>query len=194
MKSFTINDIISWNPYSNPSACYDPRVDLSENWTGTAIDILNIEKIPFQTRLWVVLRPELVSERLIRLFAVWCVRKALGSVTNPDPRSIHAANIAERYANGEATEAELREAESIALAAVESAYSPKPPKERAAANAALYSTQQPTLYSSIGQLSAMSAACSAWAAEGSAEWSTVWATACSTQRDKLIEMIKEENK
>ncbi|HUV93083.1 MAG TPA: hypothetical protein VMV80_08350, partial [Anaerolineales bacterium] len=45
--------------------------------------------------------------RTARLFAVWCAREALKLVDEPDPRSVEACNVAERYANGEATKEEL---------------------------------------------------------------------------------------
>lgn len=104
MKTFTIDDIRSWNP------CYDPNKYLSEDWKGTTEDILNNESIPFPDRLWVVLRLELVSARTSRLFAIWCYRDTLNWVKNPDPRSIEAANVAELFANGEVTEEQLAKA------------------------------------------------------------------------------------
>jgi hypothetical protein len=97
MKTFTIEDIRSWDP------CYDPSRYLPEGWSGTSIDILKNESIPFKDRLWVVLRTELVSERTMGLFAVWCYRQTLKFITDPDTRSIEAASVAERYANGHAT-------------------------------------------------------------------------------------------
>jgi len=47
------------------------------------------------------------NDRTARLFAVWCAREALKLIDEPDPRSIEACNVAERYANGEATDEEL---------------------------------------------------------------------------------------
>jgi len=47
------------------------------------------------------------NDRNLRLFAVWCARQALARVDNPDPRSIAACDVAERFANGEATKEEL---------------------------------------------------------------------------------------
>ena len=52
-------------------------------------------------------RIETWTERTARLFAVWCARSALKLVVDPDPRSIQACDIAERYANGAANEEEL---------------------------------------------------------------------------------------
>ena len=59
-----------------------------------------------------------MSEKDMRLFAVWCAREALKLVDNPDPRSITACNIAEKYARGEATEEELTDARSDAFLTV----------------------------------------------------------------------------
>jgi hypothetical protein len=47
------------------------------------------------------------NERTARLFAVWCARQALALVDNPDPRSVAACDVAERYANSEASKDEL---------------------------------------------------------------------------------------
>ena len=53
--------------------------------------------------------------RLWRLYAVWCVRKVQQKMT--DPRSISALDVAERHANGQATDAELAAARAAARAA-----------------------------------------------------------------------------
>lgn len=42
-------------------------------------------------------------DKELRLFAVWCAKEALKLVENPDQRSINACDVAEKYANGEAT-------------------------------------------------------------------------------------------
>jgi hypothetical protein len=101
MKTFTIQDIRSWEP------CYDPSKFLKEGWKGTAIEILNNENIPFDDRFWCVLRHELMSEKAMRLFIVWCYRQTLKFIDNPDPRSVQAVDIAERFAKNEATVKEL---------------------------------------------------------------------------------------
>ena len=54
-------------------------------------------------------------DREIRLFAVWCARQAQHLLT--DQRSLDALDVAERYANGEATEDELVAARDDAWAA-----------------------------------------------------------------------------
>ncbi len=57
--------------------------------------------------IWVLVRKQFMTDRNLRLFAVWCAREALKLVDNPDIRSINACNISERFANGEATMEEL---------------------------------------------------------------------------------------
>ena len=47
-----------------------------------------------------------------RLYAVWCARQVQRLIT--DPRSLNALDVAERYANGQATDEELSAAEAAA--------------------------------------------------------------------------------
>jgi hypothetical protein len=51
---------------------------------------------------------------VLRLFAVDCARRALARIPHPDPRSVAACDVAERYACGQATAEELRLAASAA--------------------------------------------------------------------------------
>ena len=136
MRTFTTSDIRSWGP------CYDPNRYLHENWSGSAIDLLKNEEIPFQDRLWVVLRTDLVSERIMRLFAVWSYRQTWDWVPNPDPRSIKAAEVAEAYANGKATKEELVAARSAAESAAESAARSAARSAESAARSAAWSAAE----------------------------------------------------
>ncbi len=115
MKQITLQQIRDLSP------CYDPKKYLPENWAGTVIDILNVEDCPANDRLWVVLREDFIDAKKLRLFAVWCAREALKLIDKPDQRSIEACNVAERYANGEATDDELSAAYSAAYSAARSA-------------------------------------------------------------------------
>jgi hypothetical protein len=111
MNTFTIADIRKLEP------CYNPNKYLSEDWTGTAIDILKVDACPVEDRFWVVFHEDWIDDKTLRLFAVWCAREALKLVDNPNPRSIAACDVAERYANGEATKEELVAAWAAARAA-----------------------------------------------------------------------------
>ena len=57
--------------------------------------------------LW-CLRAVTGHDKEIRLFAVWCARQVQHLMK--DPRSINALDVAERFANGDATEEELNAA------------------------------------------------------------------------------------
>lgn len=65
--------------------------------------------------VWLLCNEYFMSDKDLRLFAVWNARKALALVENPDIISLNACNIAERFANGEATREELLAAEDGAL-------------------------------------------------------------------------------
>ena len=140
----TIQDIREMDP------CYDPTKYLPENWIGTALDILNVEDAPAQDRLWVVCRQGWIDDRTLRLFAVWCAREALEMIDDPDPRSVAACDVAERYANGEATDKELAAASAAAsdaaraaasTAARAAAWAAASTAARAAARAAAWAAQ-----------------------------------------------------
>jgi hypothetical protein len=111
MNTFTIDDIRRWNP------CYDPARYLPEGWQGTVADILAVEACPAVDRLWVVLRKDCIDRRTLRLFAVWCARQALTLIDNPDPRSVAACDVAERFAFGNASDEDLAVACAAACAA-----------------------------------------------------------------------------
>ena len=54
-------------------------------------------------------------QREMRLYAVWCARRVQHLIT--DPRSLAALDVAERHANGDATDEELAAARDAARAA-----------------------------------------------------------------------------
>lgn len=109
LKTFTIDDIRSWQP------CYDPGRHLPEDWRGTALDLLAMEQIPAHDRLWVVLRDEVIDAQTLRLYAAWCARQV--AHLNPDPRVTKACDVAERFALGQAAREELEAASGAAWAA-----------------------------------------------------------------------------
>ena len=109
MQQFTIEDLRKFSP------CYDPTKYLPENWKGTVIDILNVTDCPTEDRLWVVLRKEFMTDKQLRLFAVWCARQALAIPGNESEVCSNTCDVAERYANGEATKEEFAAAWAAAL-------------------------------------------------------------------------------
>ena len=128
MKTINNELIRSFRP------CYDPSIKgIPED------EILSVQEwvakyrgvVPAKDILWLLLRNEFYTDKQLRLFAVWCAREALKLIDNPDQRSITACDVAERFANGEATEKELNAANAAANAARAAANA-----ARAAANAA----------------------------------------------------------
>jgi hypothetical protein len=108
--------------------------------------------------IWIATRRGVLTDRELRLFAVWCARQVQHLLT--DPRSINAIDVAERYANGEATDEELAAAGAAAGAAASAAASAA---ARAAASAA--------------------ARDAAWAAAWAAAWTASWTAAWTADRD-----------
>ena len=106
MKHFNMTELRAFKP------CYDPARHLPEDFKGTILDILDNKKIPFEDRLWVILRTDFVSEKLMRLFAVWCARQVQHLMK--DERSLKALDVAEAFANGTASKEELATAGTAA--------------------------------------------------------------------------------
>ena len=156
LRYFSYADIKAWGP------CYDPIKHIPADWRGTAVDVLKLEKVGTEDRLWVVLRSEIVSERVVRLFAVWCARRVQHLMK--DGRSLKALDVAERFANGEASKEELSAARAAAWDAARAA-------TRAAARDA--------------------ARAAAWATAWAATRDT---TAWDAQIKKLIEMVEAEGR
>jgi len=77
--------------------------------------------IPTDDIMRLLCRKEFLSKKDLRLFAVWCAREALKLVEKPDKRSVEACDVAERYANGQATKEELNDAYNAAYAAATAA-------------------------------------------------------------------------
>lgn len=69
--------------------------------------------------IWVATHPGCLDDRTLRLFAVWCARQVQHLME--DERSIAALDVAERFANGEATSEELAAARAAAGAARDAA-------------------------------------------------------------------------
>jgi hypothetical protein len=111
--------------------------------------------------IWIATRKGVLTDRELRLFAVWCARQVQHLLT--DPRSVNAIDVAERYANGEATDEELAAAWAAAWAAARAAEDAAWAAASAAARAA----------ASAAARAAASAAdeAAAWAAARASSWS-----------------------
>lgn len=115
-------------------------IHIPDEWQGTALDILrDVQGMPAD-RLWLAL--QMLPDRIGRMFACRCARLALElEGVQPDPRSLAAVEVAERYAGGAATVAELDAANDAADDAVWASKTPS----WWAAKAAWWATCRPTV-------------------------------------------------
>ena len=102
MIKLTFQDICDLNPCSE----HHPSKYIPTDWEGTICQLLELPNVAPAEKLWVARR--VLSPKILRLFAVDCARRALARLANPDPRSVAACDVAEKFANGEATVKELQ--------------------------------------------------------------------------------------
>jgi hypothetical protein len=91
------------------NACEEGR-DWALANCSSMIDAWN--KLPPEWLVWVATRPGVLTDKELRLFAVFCVRSVEHLLT--DQRSKNAIEVAERFVNGDATDEELAAAWSDA--------------------------------------------------------------------------------
>ena len=101
-------------------------------------------------------RAEPGHDREWRLYAVWCARRVQHLLT--DPRSIAALDVAERYANGAATQDELTAARAAACAVA-----------GVAARAAAWAAARADAWAAAGSAAGAAAGAAARAATGAAQ-------------------------
>ena len=133
-------------------ACENGREWALSCGATTMQELWTHKDLKHEWRLWIAMKPGVFSDRDLRLFGCWCVRQVWHLLT--DERSRKAVEIAELFADGKASQAELDAAWAAAwddAGAAESA--------RAAATAAARS--------------AAWVAGAAWDAARSAAWSAV---------------------
>ena len=133
--------------------------------------------------IWLLCREQFMSDKDMRLFAVWCAREALKLVDNPDRRIVNACDVAERFANGEATRDERAAARSAARAAAWSAASDA---ARDAAWSAASDAARSAAWSAASDAARDAARYAAWYAAKSAAWSAASDAARAAQIDKLL--------
>ena len=178
---FRIDDIRNFRP----RPCYDPSRYLAEDWTGTALDVLDVTDCPAADRIWVVLG--MMSENDRRLAACCFVRRTpIGDGRTvwdllTDDRSRKAVEVAERFADGEATERALAAARAAASAAAgDAAWAAASSAARAAAGAAAGDAA----WAAAGAAARDAASAAARAAARDAAWAAA--------RDAQIDILREK--
>ena len=99
-------------------ACYDDAeiASLVPESGLTPMEIAALD-IPAGDRLWVLIREEVLPDRALRLLACDWAEAACSRTDWTDERSMNAIAVARRFANGEASEAELAAAAAAAWSA-----------------------------------------------------------------------------
>ena len=109
------------------SPCYDPsKIVSDENEELTVVEWVNKYRKLVDSEadiIWLLCRKKFMSDRDMRLFAVWCARESFKLQESVDERSVNAVNMAEKFATGECTENDLSAARAAAWSAVWSAES-----------------------------------------------------------------------
>jgi hypothetical protein len=169
MKKITYQLVKSFQP------CYDPEelgIDITLELAPREFIEQFRDKINNDDILWILLRSEFLSDKDLRLFAVWCAREALKLVDNPDPQSVEACNVAEKYANGEVTKKELKRAQDAAGYAVQdiARYAAQYAARAAASSAAQYAAR--------------------CAASSAAQYAASSTARCAAQIDQLLTYFK----
>ena len=105
MKTLTRKD---FEPLDPPYGLMD---SLGE-FRGTVIDILNLQQILPEEKIWLITRPAILKENTLRLLSVQWAKHV--EYLMDDSRSIEALRVAEKYALNKATKKELKNAWHLA--------------------------------------------------------------------------------
>lgn len=199
LESHTYWDILDLEP------CYDPVAHgyCTRDWTGTALDVLRHPAVPAQEKLWLVLRPSWLPDRILHESAVWCAEQALALVEQPDPRSVAAPAVKRRWLDGKATDRELLAAKAAAwLAAQDAARVAAEGAEQDAAWAAAKAAAWAAAWAAAVDAAGLAARVAAWDAARAdartatwddartAAWAAAWLAARDAQVSHLIEVIE----
>jgi hypothetical protein len=185
VKRFTTDDIRYWKPH------FDPSDYLAETWQGTVLDILNNKRIPFKDRLWVIMRKDLVSEKLMRRFAVWCARQVQHLMR--DERSLYALDVAEAYAENRwllDDEEHVKAWESKRAAAWVAALDAAEAAALDAADAAARHAAEAATQAVAGDASQAATDTATWAVADFVEWIAAQVAQERKLREMLIEGIE----
>lgn len=96
--------------------CYDPIKYINDSEALTIFEFLKREDIPAYDRLWVTLRPQLLDEKTLRLYAVSFSRYAVSRLSDKDlqKKLTGLLNVSEKYALGQVNDIALSVAEEVA--------------------------------------------------------------------------------
>ena len=113
MKTITYDDFVSFSPcWLTDDEERDEHADqlagyraMRDEWS--ALDILRLDEVDAEDRLWLVLREELIDAPILHEFACRCAERALSIVGKPDERSVAAIEAKRKWLRGEISDKEL---------------------------------------------------------------------------------------
>ena len=185
MKTITYEDFVRFKPcWLIDDEERDEHADqlagyraMRDEWS--ALDILRLDEVDAEDRLWLVLREELIDAPILHEFACRCAERALARIDKPDVRSVAAIEAKRKWMRGEipdyvmaaARDAALDSARAAAWAAARAAAWAA---ERAAAMAAKWAAARAAASSSESAAARDAARAAAWDAEWVAERAEEW--------------------
>ena len=123
MKTVTLEEFKAFGPCwmetEEGTARLEEIGSRKKEWT--ALDVLRLEEVSVEDRLWAVLREEFVPARTLHEFACRCAEGALRKAGVTDDRSWNAIRVKRLWIEGKATDTELAAAWAAAEAAARAA-------------------------------------------------------------------------
>ena len=187
MKTITYEDFVRFKPcWLTNDEERDEHADqiaryraMRDEWS--AIDILRLDEVDAEDRLWLVLREELIDAPILHEFSCRCAERALSRIAKPDERSIAAIEAKRKWLRGEISDKELAAAWDAAWSAVcVSAMTVARAAARDASRAAARVAARDAAWAAASAAARDAARDAAWAAER--EW----------QNAELMRMLEDQ--
>jgi len=81
----------------------------------TIEEIIELQHVPAEDKLWLLLKEEIIPARTLHEFALWCAETALTRANATDERSWNALKVKRLWLDGKATDEELAAARDAAM-------------------------------------------------------------------------------
>lgn len=119
MKTVTLEEFKTFDPCWMKTEEGTARLEKigSRKKEWTALDVLRLEEVSAEDRLWAVLREEFVPAHILHEFVCRCAEEALRKAGVTDDRSWNAIRVKRLWIEGKATDTELAAARAAAQAA-----------------------------------------------------------------------------
>ena len=119
MKTVTLEEFKTFEPCWMETAEGTARLEKigSRKKEWTALDVLRLEAVSTEDRLWAVLREEFIPANTLHEFACQCAEEVLQKADVTDERAWNAIRVKRLWMEGKASAAELNAAESATWAA-----------------------------------------------------------------------------